>query len=57
MDMALCLAALIFYVFCTMAVVLAVAIVAARDCPALQVILAGIIYAIIIAMIVMEFLM
>lgn len=35
--------------------VLAFAIVAARDCPALQVILAGILYAIIIAMIVMEF--
>lgn len=39
----------------TITMVLAVAIVAARDCPALQVILAGIIYAIIIALIVMEF--
>ena len=39
----------------TITMVLAIAIVAAKDCPALQVILAVMLYAVIIAMVVMEF--
>ena len=39
----------------TITMVLAIAIVTAKDCPALQVILAVMLYAIIIAMVVVEF--
>ena len=39
----------------TITMVLALAIAAANDCPALQVILAGMLYAILIAMVAMEF--